>query len=167
MTSPPILELRPYQNTDRDWVIQQNSRHYIEVEGFNADFAIAVVDALDAMEAQQADRRSVFKIAEIGGERVGCVFLRAETEGAGRLHLFLLAAEHRGRGYGRRMLESVLESGRAAGFSRIRVSTFDRHEAACGLYRSFGFHLSSDQPAEVFGRKMRRLDFQLDLPAEA
>ena len=162
MSLSPIPELRPYRGSDRDWVIASHVDHYIAQEGFSADFAAAVVGALDSLEARRGERGSDYRIAEREGRRLGCLFLAPDAPDAGRLRLFFLSQECRGRGLGRRMLRSVLDDAKASGLRRVRVSTYDRHEAACRLYRSLGFRMESEADVRAFGLQMRQLDFEIE-----
>ena len=61
--------------------------------------------------------------------------------GAGEMHVLNLciAEEHRGRGFGRRMLEHLLEHGAAAGMLDAFLEVRPSNCAALALYRSLGF----------------------------
>ena len=61
------------------------------------------------------------------------------------------------------MVSSVIDFARQEGFSKIRVSTFDRHRAACGLYTSLGFVVVKNDPVHAFGQDMVQVDFELTL----
>ncbi len=57
-----------------------------------------------------------------------------------------LAAELRGRGLGRRMLDAALEIARAEGALKIELEVFTDNEPALGLYRSAGFVVEDVRP---------------------
>jgi GNAT superfamily N-acetyltransferase len=87
----------------------------------------------------------VFWLAAAGEEPVGMVnvrvFDRMPTPGraAGRwgyLGNLYVVEDHRGRGTGRRLIDAVVDHGRAAGFVRIVLSPSER---SVPLYRRAGF----------------------------
>ncbi len=164
---PPTVIFRDYRHSDRAWVIEANLLHYRTVEGFDADFEDAVVGALDLLEQQIGDEKSNFTIAESEGRPVGCIFFSAEAGNAGRIRLFYLDKAQRGHGLGRRMMTRIIDNARSSGFETIRVSTFDRHRAACRLYTSLGFHHTTRERAVVFGQPMRQVDFELSLTSHS
>ncbi|MCQ0090234.1 GNAT family N-acetyltransferase [Roseovarius sp. M141] len=155
--------LRDYRVADRDWVAAVNVQHYTDVEGFDASFAKAASDALDLLELQISNKHNDFIIAEVEQGPVGCIFFAAESKTAGRVRLFYLDTAYRGLGVGKRMLSRIIERAVENGFRRICVSTFDRHLEACSLYTLLGFQRTIHEPSTAFGKKMRQIDFELDL----
>lgn len=164
---PAQLFFRDYLPDDRAWVTAANLHHYTEVEGFDAGFAQAVSDALDLLEAKRKEPTSSFLIVGTGQDPrpVGCVFFSSEPPATGRLRLFYLDRRYRGLGLGRRMIETVIAHAQAQGIGTIRVSTFDRHRAACGLYRAMGFDERARTPVAAFGQTRHQIDFEKTLPA--
>ena len=73
--------------------------------------------------------------------RLGCVFCVRLDEETAKLRLFLLEPEARGRGLGRRLLETCLGFARDAGYRRMTLWTHESHRAACRLYAANGFLL--------------------------
>ncbi len=157
------LGARPYGPADRDWVLLRHLRHYEDVEGFDGTFRGAVESALDAYERSSAWSRSHAVIVEQAGRRVGCVFCTDESPDTARIRLFYLEPDRRGHGLGASMLEHMLRQAREAGFGQIVVSTFERHRAACALYRSKGFRLEREEAVAAFGHHLVKLDFRLEL----
>ena len=66
---------------------------------------------------------------------------------------------HRGRGFGRSLLQSFLDRGRSAGFGRFRLELAYTNETALGLYRSVGFEVVGD--ASLPGTDIRYLWMEL------
>jgi GNAT superfamily N-acetyltransferase len=157
--------LRDYRPDDRKWVIDSNVIHYTTVEGFDADFSAAVSASLEAIEARFEEEISRFLIAEERdtGQPVGCAFLTKDEASVGRVRLVYLASQYRGKGIARDMIERLIEHARTKDCNSVRVSTYDRHEAACHLYRRLGFRERKRAPEFKFGQWMRQIDFEKSL----
>lgn len=157
------VTIRPYEKSDRDWVSSENIKHYMQIEQFSSGIGDDIQNALDLIEEQCDDSGSCYRIAELGDVPIGCIFLRPISPESGKIHLFFLNTAHRGKGLGRKMLQDCVNEARRAGLSRICVSTFDKHESACGLYRRFGFRLVDQTPTVMYGHPMNLMAFELDI----
>jgi ribosomal protein S18 acetylase RimI-like enzyme len=90
-------------------------------------------------EDVRADAAGVF-VLEIDGIVAGCITTRIDREaGIGLIPNLAVAEEHRGRGFGRMLLEHVLERFRRAGLTHARIETLVQNEIGDHLYRSLGF----------------------------
>ncbi|MBZ8119881.1 GNAT family N-acetyltransferase [Roseovarius sp. LXJ103] len=156
-----LITLRVYQSEDRTWVEESNVRFYRAVHNFDATFAVAVNSALDLLERQKSLVDSLYLVAEAEKQPVGCIFLCAETPAAGRIRLFYLEEEYRGRGIGLRLLRTVVSAAKDMKLKTVRVSTFDRHPEACRLYETFGFESVKTAPSTDFSQVMKQVDYEL------
>ncbi|HYN90970.1 MAG TPA: GNAT family N-acetyltransferase [Thermoleophilaceae bacterium] len=102
-------------------------------------------------------------IAEADGRAVGSITLYDLGGGLGRLGHLVLTPEARGSGTGRRLVETVLEAARAAGYERLELATFSDLQAAGGLYRSVGFVKVSGERTTRWGREMEWERYELAL----
>jgi len=71
------------------------------------------------------------------------------------IHDLYIAADHRGRGLGRRMLDACADRGRALGCCDLTLEVAGDNAVARGLYRSYGFDLpEGDVPegAVLYGK---------------
>jgi GNAT superfamily N-acetyltransferase len=100
------------------------------------------------------DERGGLWIAELDGHPVGGVTLRDLGGGLARLGHLALQPEGRGSGAGRRLVESVLEAARAAGYERVELMTFSALTDARELYRRVGFEMTSSEHTVRWGREM-------------
>ena len=78
-------------------------------------------------------------IAVDNGAVVGSVALRQVDEGAVELKRMYLRPSERGRGLGRRLLDTALDWARSHGVRVVRLDTSERMEAAQRLYEAYGF----------------------------
>ena len=95
--------------------------------------------------------------------RSGRSRLNEETRALGQLGHLVLLAEARGTGAGRRLVDTVLEAGRAGGYERLQLFTFSDLRAAGALYRSVGFEVTSTEDVVRWGRRMQWQRYELAL----
>jgi RimJ/RimL family protein N-acetyltransferase len=81
-------------------------------------------------------------VADDDGEIVGRLSLARDPHPASR-HVadvgLMVAAEHRGRGIGRQLLEAAVEWSRMSEIRKLELHVFPHNAPALGLYESFGF----------------------------
>lgn len=70
---------------------------------------------------------------------VGCAALRKVDGSTCEMKRVYIRSAVRGEGLGRRMIESLLEEAREAGYSRICLDVLPEFVAAQGIYESLGF----------------------------
>ena len=159
------LTVREYGIGDLGWAIERHGRLYAEEYGWNGEFE-ALVAKLFADFANDHDReRERCWIAELDGERVGCVFVirnRDHTDTA-QLRCLLVDPRGRGLGVGRRLVETCLDFARAAGYRRMRLWTNDILVAARRIYEGCGFRLVEQYPHHSFGHDLTAQVWERDL----
>jgi GNAT superfamily N-acetyltransferase len=102
-------------------------------------------------------------LAQLDGRTVGSITLNEESRTLGRLGHLVLLPEARGSGAGRRLVETVLEAAREAGYERLELYTFTDLRAAASLYRSVGFEVASSEETVRWGRRMEWQRYELAL----
>ncbi len=83
--------------------------------------------------------RSVFLVARLNGEAVGCGGLRPWDDSVAEIKRMYVAPVGRRRGVARRMLAELERNARQLGYGRIRLETGVLQPEAQALYESVGF----------------------------
>jgi DNA-binding MarR family transcriptional regulator/GNAT superfamily N-acetyltransferase len=150
------ITVRPYRVGDVGWAIEQHGRLYAEEFGWNMEFE-ALVATLFARFATHHDPESEqFWIAEVDGERVGCVFVvRNEKDArAAQLRCLLVHPKGRGLGVGRRLVDECIQFAKSAGYERMLLWTNDILTSARRIYEAAGFSLAEESPHHSFGHDL-------------
>jgi RimJ/RimL family protein N-acetyltransferase len=109
----------------------------------------------------QPDNTDRWFVIEAGGEPVGTIALY-DVSADGReaeWGRFVVAPEHRGRGWGRRGLELLIDHARAIGVRTLRCEVLAGNATAEGLYRRLGFAETGSYEHE--GRRFLQLAARL------
>jgi len=118
----PTIAVRPYRIGDLGWAIEQHGRLYAKEFGWNGEFE-ALVATLFARFATNHDPQSEqFWVAEVDGERVGCVFVVRNEKDPRTAQLRCLLVDPRGRGLGvgRRLVDECLRFAKEASDEETR-----------------------------------------------
>jgi GNAT superfamily N-acetyltransferase len=166
-TAPGTATIRPLGRPgDLGWVVQAHGEVYAAEFGWDTSFE-ALVARIVADHANEHDpAREAAWIAEVDGERVGCVFLVDGGEpGLAKLRILLVHPRGRGHGLGRRLVGTCLDFARSAGYDRITLWTNDVLTSARRIYQGFGFELVDQEPHRSFGRDLVGQNWALALSA--
>lgn len=157
--------LRMHRVGDIGWAIERHGQLYAEEFGWNVAFE-ALVAKLFADFAMNHDQKCErLWIAEIRGERVGCVFVvrNADDPSVAQLRCLLVDPKGRGKGVGRRLVQECLAFSRAAGYKKIVLWTNDVLVSARRIYEAEGFTLIKSERHRDFGPKLTGQTWSLDL----
>ena len=146
------VEIRHFKAADRDWLVAAHGTHYAREEGFDASFERLVAEIIDGFIADHDPARERGWVAWQGGRRLGCIFCVALDETTAKLRLFLLMPEARGKGLGRRLLETCMGFAREKGYAGMQLWTHESHAAAVALYRRAGWEMTGAHPVVSFGK---------------
>jgi DNA-binding MarR family transcriptional regulator/GNAT superfamily N-acetyltransferase len=149
------LVLRPPEPGDLGWVVERHGRLYAAEYGWDGTFE-GLVARIVADFAMHGDaKREAAWIAELDGERVGCVFCTAaEAQGTAQLRLLLVEPSARGVGVGTRLVDECLRFARRSGYSRIVLWTNDVLTAARRIYEGAGFRCDRQERHHSFGHDL-------------
>lgn len=106
--------------------------------GFEEDVPAAVTNTLAHLDQFAPPTGQILVVVE-GGAVLGAGCLRTIAPGVAEIKRMYLRPAARGRGLGRRLLETLLDAARSAGYREARLDTDGLMPAAVGLYRNAGF----------------------------
>jgi DNA-binding MarR family transcriptional regulator/GNAT superfamily N-acetyltransferase len=150
--------LRPPQPGDLGWVVERHGARYAAEFGWDATFEALVARIVAEFAERRDARREAAWIAELDGERVGCVFCIAsnnpEAEHTAHLRLLLFEPSARGAGVGSRLVDECLRFARRSGYRRITLWTNDVLLDARRTYQRAGFGCDRREPHHSFGHDL-------------
>ncbi|MFG3576446.1 GNAT family N-acetyltransferase [Micromonospora chersina] len=148
---------------DLGWVVLAHGETYAAEFGWDTSFEALVARIVADYAAGHDPAREAAWIAELDGERVGCVFCVAADERTAQLRILLVDPAARGRRLGGRLVDECLAFARRAGYARIRLWTNHPLVAARGIYLSRGFRLVAEEPHHSFGADLTGQVYEREL----
>ena len=149
---------------DLGWVVMAHGEVYDQQFGWNTEFEALVARIVADYATGHDPAREAAWIAEVGGERAGCIFLVAGDEpGVAKLRILLVTPTARGLGVGRRLVGRCLAFARDTGYRQVTLWTNDVLVSARRIYESFGFALTEQQPHHSFGHDLIGQTWTLEL----
>ncbi|MFI2361595.1 GNAT family N-acetyltransferase [Promicromonospora sp. NPDC019610] len=162
---PEVRVRRADQPGDLGWVVMAHGETYHRQFGWDTDFEALVARIVADYAADHDPRTEAAWIAEVDGERAGCIFLVAGgTPGVARLRILLVALEARGLGLGRLLVGECLSFASGAGYERVTLWTNDVLASARHIYETVGFTLADEERHHSFGHDLVGQNWVLDLP---
>ncbi|WP_066946753.1 bifunctional helix-turn-helix transcriptional regulator/GNAT family N-acetyltransferase [Streptomyces lushanensis] len=157
------------------WIVQRHGALYAAEYGWNTEFEGLVAEIVAAFAREHDPRLERAWIAELDGGPVGSVMCvrddgpeaRDDEPHTARLRLLLVEPGARGHGLGERLVGTVVEFARAAGYRELTLWTNDVLTAARGLYQRAGFTLVAEKPHHSYGADLVGQDWRLPLREEA
>ena len=149
---------------DLGWVVMAHGEVYARQFHWNTDFGALVARIVADFAGGNDPAREAAWIAEVDGERAGCVLLVAGDEpGTARLRTLLVTPAARGLGAGTRLVGECLDFARGARYRRVVLWTTDGLVAARRIYQAFGFTLTDEAPHPGFGHDLVGQNWALEL----
>jgi DNA-binding MarR family transcriptional regulator/GNAT superfamily N-acetyltransferase len=149
------IVLRPPRPGDFGWVVQRNGALYAQEYGWDATYEALVARIVADYVENHDPKREAAWIAELDGERVGCVFcVRGSDEHTAKLRLLIVEPSARGHGLGKRLVAECLAFAKTHGYTAMELWTNSVLTAARAIYAKAGFDLIASEPHHSFGRDL-------------
>ncbi|GAA4340328.1 helix-turn-helix domain-containing GNAT family N-acetyltransferase [Variovorax defluvii] len=162
-TRPPTAVLRDPQSGDIGWVVQLHGELYAREYGWNSEFEGLVAEIAGQFLRKFRPEWERCWIAELGGERVGAVFLVRKSASVAQLRMLILAPQARGLGLGARLTDECIAFARRKGYRKMVLWTNSCLTAARGIYASRAFRLTQSEAYEGFGQQLVGETWELKL----
>ncbi|MEV4477641.1 helix-turn-helix domain-containing GNAT family N-acetyltransferase [Nonomuraea sp. NPDC049504] len=156
---PRSYVIRPPRTGDLGWVAYRHGVLYSAEYGWGTAFEQLVAGIVAGFDPA----RDAGWIAEVNGERAGCVFCMRQDDETAKLRLLLVEPSARGLGIGRRLVEECVRHARDEGCRRVTLWTRDCLTSARRIYRAAGFELESAEKGSENGVELVEEMWTLDL----
>jgi GNAT superfamily N-acetyltransferase len=155
--------LRSHRAGDMGWVLERHAVLYSREYGWGDSFEALVARIIaDFLETYNSNVERCW-IAEVGGERVGSVFLTKASANDAELHLLLVEPQARGHGLGTELVGECIRFARNASYARISLQTNSILQAARYIYEKAGFELVEAKRHSHYGRGLTGEKWELNL----
>jgi GNAT superfamily N-acetyltransferase len=150
-----MVVIRPANRPgDLGWVVQAHGELYASQFGWDVTFEALVAQIVGDFGAAHDPSRERGWIAELAGERVGCVFCVAQDQDTAKLRILLVAPSARGCGVGTELVRTCVDFARRVGYVRMVLWTNDVLVSARRIYEAFGFRLEAEDRHRSFGQDL-------------
>jgi len=151
---PAVVELRGLRPGDLGWVVQRHGEIYAREYGWTMAFEALVARIMaDYLEQHRPGRENAW-VAEVDGQRAGCVLCVHKDDETAQLRVLLVEGWARGHGLGARLVDECIRFARECGYRKLVLWTNDVLASARRIYQAAGFELVGEERHHSFGKDL-------------
>ena len=153
------------QPGDMGWIVLAHGEMYSREFGWSVAFEEMVAEIIGRYAAGHDPDRERAWIAEVDGERAGCIACMQEDGDptTARLRVLLVDPKHRGLGLGASLVDTCVGFARSSGYARMTLWTTGNLHSARRLYEAQGFLLTDERPHDAFGAELVGQSWEVSL----
>jgi DNA-binding MarR family transcriptional regulator/GNAT superfamily N-acetyltransferase len=150
------VRLRTHRPGDIGWAIALHGELYAQEYDWNVEFEGLVATLFGNFVRNQDPKAERLWIAELDGERVGCVFVvrNEDDRNTAQLRCLLVDPKARGKGVGRLLVRECISFAREAGYTKMVLWTNDVLVSARRIYEAEGFERVAENRHHSFGKDL-------------
>jgi DNA-binding MarR family transcriptional regulator/N-acetylglutamate synthase-like GNAT family acetyltransferase len=160
---PREVLLRAPRAGDYGWAVERHGVIYDAEFGWGPAFEGLVAELFGKFAQAHDPKRERCWIAELNGERVGCVFVVERELNVAQLRCLLVEPKARGHGVGGKLVDACVTFARGAGYRQMMLWTNKGLDSARKIYESVGFGLVEEKAHRDFGPELIGQSWEMDL----
>jgi len=157
------ITIRNFVEEDIDYLILQHQIIYPAEYGLSSAFVNDVNKIIHQYVEHFDARKECILIAEVDGRRLGSIAIAKSDDKTAQLRFFLIEPEGRGKGIGKKLIETALEFCSEKDYTHIFLETLSKLKTARHIYKSKGFEITHTQENSEWGKDLIEERWDMDL----
>lgn len=144
--------LRPFTKKDIDYVRELHKNLYRIERKLSSNIFDKYIDkSIAAFVDEYNMKKDCMFMLEYYGKLAGSIAIKHIDNNTAQLRFFLIEPEARGKGAGRKMIDTIMNFCREKGYQHIFLWTISNQKVARHLYNSYGFQITYTQENHDWG----------------
>jgi|SRR6056297_1192264 len=157
------LIIRNFIEKDLDHIVKRHGEIYKEEYNFDESFVDYVREPLYEFYENFDKNYENIWVAEYEGDIAGFIALVKVDTDTAQLRWFLLEKDLRGKGIGKKLMNTLIEFAKDKDYKNIYLWTVGFLDTARHIYEKFGFELEERKSSNVWGKELIEEKWKLKL----